>query len=199
MAKGRALTPKQRRFVEEYLTDLNATQAAIRAGFSSNRASEIGWQLLQKTTVKRAVQAAMDARSVRTETTADEVVRELRILAFSDITHYAVNDAGKVVISRRAPFWAKRALSSVKQKKKATRRRGTEDLEDIEYDTEIKLWSKPEALKLLAQHLGILKAPELPPLEAVLAALPADVARQLRPLLKQALSGGTGQGGGGGS
>ncbi|SUV40803.1 Terminase small subunit [Avibacterium paragallinarum] len=47
-SKGRGLTDKQKRFVEEYLIDLNATQAAIRAGYSKNRASELGYQLLQK-------------------------------------------------------------------------------------------------------------------------------------------------------
>ncbi len=196
MAKGRDLTPKQKRFVEEYLLDLNATQAAVRAGFSEKNADKIGPALIGKSRVKAAVQSALDARSLRTETTADEVIRELRILAFSDVTHYAINNEGRVVLSRRAPFWAKRALSSVKQKKKATRRQGTQDLEDVEFDTEIKLWSKPDALKLLAQHLGILKAPELPPLEAILAALPADVAQQLRPLLSSALSGRAGEGGG---
>lgn len=196
MAEGRALTPKQQRFVEEYLLDLNASKAAARAGFSPASAPKIGWQLLEKTRIKAAIQAALDARSLRTQTTADEVVRELRILAFSDVTHYAVNGDGKVVLARRAPFWAKRALSSVKQKKRATRRRGTDDLEDVEYETEIKLWNKPEALKLLAQHLGILKAPELPPLEVVLAALPPDVAGALRPILAAALSGRAGEGGG---
>ncbi|HGN6738866.1 TPA: terminase small subunit, partial [Pseudomonas aeruginosa] len=49
-----ALTAKQRRFVAEYLLDLNATQAAIRAGYSKNRASEIGYQLLQKPDITSA-------------------------------------------------------------------------------------------------------------------------------------------------
>ena len=53
------LTPKQKLFVAEYLVDLNATQAAIRAGYSEKRASEIGYQLLRKTTVQAAIQEAM--------------------------------------------------------------------------------------------------------------------------------------------
>lgn len=72
------LTPKQARFVEEYLVDLNATAAAIRAGYSRNRASEIGWQLLQKTTILRAVQAAQAERSARTQITQDYVISNLR-------------------------------------------------------------------------------------------------------------------------
>ena len=72
------LTPKQARFVEEYLVDLNATAAAIRAGYSRNRASEIGWQLLQKTTILQAVQAAQAERSARTQITQDYVISNLR-------------------------------------------------------------------------------------------------------------------------
>ena len=52
------ITPKQSRFVEEYLIDLNAKRAAIRAGYSEKRASEIGYQLLQKTTVLDAIKDA---------------------------------------------------------------------------------------------------------------------------------------------
>lgn len=72
------LTPKQARFVEEYLVDLNATAAAIRAGYSRNRASEIGWQLLQKTTILQAVQAAQAERSARTQITQDYVLTNLK-------------------------------------------------------------------------------------------------------------------------
>lgn len=72
------LTPKQARFVEEYLVDLNATAAAIRAGYSRNRASEIGWQLLQKTTILQAVQAAQAERSARTQITQDYVIANLK-------------------------------------------------------------------------------------------------------------------------
>ncbi len=54
-----ALTKKQRLFVDEYLLDLNATQAAIRAGYSTRRATEIGYQLLQRPEVAQAIQAAM--------------------------------------------------------------------------------------------------------------------------------------------
>lgn len=59
------LTAKQKKFCDEYLIDLNATQAAIRAGYSVKRASEVGYQLLQKTTVKHAIDKAMAERSRR--------------------------------------------------------------------------------------------------------------------------------------
>jgi phage terminase small subunit len=72
------LTPKQKRFVEEYLIDLNATQAAIRAGFSSRNADKIGSQLLGKTRVRAEIDAQLSARSVRTQITQDYVLQRLR-------------------------------------------------------------------------------------------------------------------------
>lgn len=80
-----ALTPKQERFVAEYLIDLNATQAAIRAGYSEKTAPEQASRLLSNVKVSVAVQAAMKARSERTEITQDMVLRELAKIGFSDI------------------------------------------------------------------------------------------------------------------
>ena len=72
-----ALTDRQAKFVDEYLVDLNATQATIRAGYSEKRAAEIGYQQLQKTTVQTAISAAMEKRSKRVQRTADDVMRDL--------------------------------------------------------------------------------------------------------------------------
>lgn len=83
-----ALTEKQQRFIEEYLIDLNATKAAIRAGYSEKRASEIGYQLLQKTTIKSAIQAAAEERSKRTAITADRVLQEIGEVAFMSAADY---------------------------------------------------------------------------------------------------------------
>jgi len=79
-----ALTPKQKAFVENYLIDLNATQSAIRAGYSSKRASEISYQLLRKTTVQKAIEGAMTKRSARTEITADMVLQRWWDIATAD-------------------------------------------------------------------------------------------------------------------
>lgn len=76
-----ALTPKQERFVQEYLVDLNATAAAKRAGYSEKRASELGYQLLHKTTVQTAIQRAVISRSQRTEVTQDYVIEKLMAIA----------------------------------------------------------------------------------------------------------------------
>lgn len=80
-----ALTPQQQRFVEEYLVDLNATQAAIRAGYSAETAQQQGSRLLLNVVVGKAVADAMAERSVRTRVTADRVLTELARIGLADI------------------------------------------------------------------------------------------------------------------
>ncbi|HBO0130286.1 terminase small subunit [Pseudomonas aeruginosa] len=87
-----ALTKKQRLFVDEYLIDLNATQAAIRAGYSTRRATEIGYQLLQRPEVAQAIQAAMAERSKRTKVEADYVIRRLREIDEMDVLDILEDD-----------------------------------------------------------------------------------------------------------
>ena len=79
---------KQQRFVEEYLVDLNATQAAIRAGYSAKTAYAQGSRLLRNVRVAAAIREAKAARSERTQITADMVVKELAKLAFSNMANY---------------------------------------------------------------------------------------------------------------
>ncbi len=78
------LTPKQARFVDEYLVDLNATAAARRAGYSARTAHSIGEENLRKPEIQEAVQARMKDRQNRTEITADRVLKELARVAFFD-------------------------------------------------------------------------------------------------------------------
>lgn len=72
---GRGLNEKQKRFVEEYLIDLNATQAAIRAGYSQNTARSIGQRLLTFVDIQAAIQQAQSNRSERVQITQEEVIR----------------------------------------------------------------------------------------------------------------------------
>ena len=74
---SRKLTAKQQQFVLEYLVDLNATQAAIRAGYSKNSAKEIGCQNLSKVNIKEAIDKEIEKRSKRVKMTADDVLREI--------------------------------------------------------------------------------------------------------------------------
>lgn len=71
------LTAKQRRFVDEYLVDLNATQAAIRAGYSQKTAGSVGFENLRKPEIQKAVDEAKKNRAERTEITQDWVVKEM--------------------------------------------------------------------------------------------------------------------------
>lgn len=80
-----ALTEKQRRFKDEYLVDLNATKAAIRAGYSEKTAEVQGSRLLRNVQVADAIAEAQATRADRTGITADKVLKELAKIGFSDI------------------------------------------------------------------------------------------------------------------
>lgn len=74
------LTDKQMRFVEEYLVDLNATQAAIRAGYSEKAANREGCRLLSKVDIREAINILQNQRSARVQITQDEVIADLKVL-----------------------------------------------------------------------------------------------------------------------
>jgi phage terminase small subunit len=78
------LTPKQEIFIREYLVDLNATQAAIRAGYSKKTAEAIGLENLGKPRIKEAIQIAMEERSENTEITAEKVLQRWWDIATAD-------------------------------------------------------------------------------------------------------------------
>ncbi|MCW2286072.1 phage terminase small subunit [Rhodoblastus acidophilus] len=88
MERKKQLTPKQQRFVEEYAIDANATQAAIRAGYSPRTAGQIGERLLKKVEIAAAVSKAQKTRSERTEITADRIAEELAQIAFANVGDY---------------------------------------------------------------------------------------------------------------
>ena len=142
------MTKKQKRFVEEYLIDLNATQAAIRAGYkagNAQRASEIGSELLQKTPVSEAIRKAMAERSRRTGVNADRVVQELAKIAF--VNAVEVIDTKTATIKEDASEDDTAAIQSVKVK--------TFGEDGIE--REIKMADKLKALELLGKHMGMFK------------------------------------------
>ena len=78
------LTPKQERFVQEYMVDLNALQAAIRAGYSKDTAGVIGHENLKKPYIQAAIAQARQEQQQRTQVTADSVVKEAALIAFAD-------------------------------------------------------------------------------------------------------------------
>jgi phage terminase small subunit len=89
---GMELNPKQQRFVEEYLVDLNATQAAIRTGYSPASARLQGHRMITDDNIQNSIQAAMDARSERIRITADRVLEELALIGFANIADYLDTD-----------------------------------------------------------------------------------------------------------
>lgn len=149
------LTSKQRRFVQEYLIDLNATAAYKRAGYKGhgNVAEVNAHRLLRHAQVAAAVQVAQDARAQRLQLTQDAVLAELVLLAHSDILDYVIDDHGEVHLRAGAPPHAMRAVASLKKKIIHTAA-GTL------YETEIKLWNKPASLRMSGEHLGLFKGSE---------------------------------------
>ena len=134
-------------FVQEYLIDLNATQAAIRAGYAPRSAGEQGCRLLKKRKIADAVAREMAARSRRTGITQDRVLRELARIAFVDPNN--VIDPDTATVRADASEDDRAAIASVKVK---TMSMG-DDCDVVEH--EIKLNDKIKALDLLCRHLGM--------------------------------------------
>jgi phage terminase small subunit len=86
--KEASLTPRQQRFVEEYPIDLNAKEAAIRAGYAPAKAQTMAVRLLRLPAVKEAVERALAARSDQARVTADRVIEAYARIAFADLRHF---------------------------------------------------------------------------------------------------------------
>ena len=140
------MTEKQKRFVEEYLIDLNATQAAIRAGYSPNTAEQTASRMLSFVKVQDAIEKALAERSRRTGINQDRVVQELAKIAFVKITD-VVNDDCEILPDADEADLA--AIESVKVKTIPTKNGETG------IEREVKLSSKLKALELLGKHLGM--------------------------------------------
>lgn len=148
-----SLTPKQQRFVDEYLIDLNGTQAAIRAGYSPRTANEQGARLLTYASVRAAVEKAKAERSERTRMTADDVLRELAIIGKSSPWHYVIGEDGSLALAEGVPDEAKRAVASIKRKTRIIPQKGGAPI--VQHETEFRLWDKNTALGNIGKHLGM--------------------------------------------
>lgn len=148
------LTPKQARFVEEYLVDLNATQAATRAGYSARTANEQGCRLLANASVADAIAAAQAERSRRTEITADRVVEELAKIGFANMADYmkATPDGDPYLDFSALTREQAAALQEVTVEDFKDGR--GEDARDVKR-VKFKLADKRAALVDLGRHLGI--------------------------------------------
>ena len=143
MAKKDELTPKQAAFVREYLIDLNATQAAIRAGYSAKTAKDGAAQLLANISVKKAINVAMEARAANSELTAERVLNELCCLALYDPAEIAKHSVTSPKDICKLPENVRRAIIGWSWDKMG--------------NFVLKLSPKTPNLDLLGRHLALFK------------------------------------------
>jgi len=156
MPKCDNLTHKQQRFVEEYLVDLNATQAAIRAEYSEKTAGVIGKENLQKPKIAEAIEAAQAKRARRTEITADRVLKELGRIGFANMDDYMrVTPEGDPYIDLSNLDRDQTAALSEIQTEDYTDGRG-EDARDVRR-VKVKFYDKISALEKIGKHLGMFR------------------------------------------
>lgn len=160
------LTAKQQRFCDEYLIDLNATQAAIRAGYSKKTANEQGARLLVNVSIQKKIFELQKEREKRTEITQDSVLHELALIAFAKASDYArvvekdamveidgnmvpvLDEDGNQVKYRTVEPILTDELTEDQKKAIAVIKKGRDGFE-------IKPYSKIQALELLGKHLGM--------------------------------------------
>lgn len=166
MAKQKGLNARQKLFCDEYLIDLNATQAAIRAGYSEKYANTNASKLLQNTTIAEYIAQKQAAREKRTEITQDMVLREIANIAFSNAADYVqviekdataeidgkmiaiLDGEGNRVKYKTVEPVLTAELSKEQQKALSIIKRGRDGFEVRPYD-------KLKALELLGRHLGM--------------------------------------------
>lgn len=161
-----ALTDKQKRFCEEYLIDLNATQAAIRAGYSPKTAEQTASRLLRNVKLQEYIAKRQKELSRSTEITQERVIKELALIAFSNNADYAhvvekkmqveaggalvdvLDKDGKPVMYRTVEPVLTEELTEEQKRALAVIKKGRDGLE-------VKSCDKVKALELLGKHLGI--------------------------------------------
>lgn len=141
------LTPKQKLFCKYYLISLNATDAAIKAGYSKKTADVIGSENLVKPNIKEYLQSQMKKREEKLEITADKVIAEIAKLAFANTTDILeITDHGVVI--KDLSKLDTTCISSAEE---------VFDKEGMRLGVKIKLHDKTKNLELLGRHLGLFK------------------------------------------
>lgn len=140
------LTAKQAAFVDEYLIDLNATQAAIRAGYSKKTAGAIGEENLKKPEIANALQAAMAERSKRTKIDADWLLSRLADEVEADVADL-YDDTGNILPVPQWPkIWRQGLVAGIDVVAE----------ENVGVVTKIKLSDRVRRLEMIGKHVGVL-------------------------------------------
>lgn len=143
------LTAKQAAFVREYLLDLNATQAAIRAGYSAKTAEQQGPRLLGNVGVAAEIMKAQAYRAERTQVDADWVLRRLADEADADLADLYDEHGGLKPVHDWPPIWRKGLVAGI-------------DAEEIRHDgavvgmiRKVKLSDRVKRLELIGKHVNV--------------------------------------------
>jgi phage terminase small subunit len=142
------LTAKQEQFCKEYLIDLNATQAAIRAGYSEDTAKSIGSENLTKPDISSCIEQLMAERSKRTAITADKVLQELAKMAFFNMQDVQDEEGNTLPFNE----WSRDDLASLQE---VTETKIGKDEDSIVINRKFKAADKKSSLELIGKHLKL--------------------------------------------
>ncbi len=156
--KSKKLTDKQKRFCEEYLVDSNATQAAIRSGYSEKTARSIAQENLTKPDIREYLRQLRQKQSDRTQISADRVLKEVSRIAFFDIRK-AFDGAGNLLDPKDMDDETAATIASIETL--YTRVPGKKEV--YEGVKKIRAWDKKGALELLMKHLQLFDPESKPP------------------------------------
>jgi len=146
------LTDKQKKFATEYLIDLNAAQAAIRTGYSSNTAKEQASRLLTNVNIKKYIEKRIETDLGDTTILIGRVIKELQKISFADIDSYMTWDeeTGTIIPSKDVDT---AALSQVVITEKNLK--SEKDTELVQREIKFKMHDKIKALDILSKYLDL--------------------------------------------
>ena len=145
------LNPRQALFCKEYMVDLNATKAAIRAKYSKKTAYSIGQENLNKPEIKRVIQEALEKRKAKIEITAQRILDELAKMGFANMEDYTRIQNGEAVIDLSMITRDQMAAVSEVTSEVYTEGRGGPEVKR----TKLKIFDKKSSLELLGKHLKL--------------------------------------------
>lgn len=149
------LTPKQARFIAEYLIDLNATQAAIRAGYSEDSATEIGYENLTKPHIAAEIRKRQEDTAAALSITRESVLRELKRIGFADIRKVARFEGGELHVADSDDLTEDEA-AAISELSMSESESTTDTGSSSSRTRKVKLHDKVKALENLSKHLGLL-------------------------------------------